>query len=169
MNEVWWCCAAGIPRSSSISLFQIWLVLHDIPARAFLYQVFGKVGDFVVLFHQRFYCLSSRVDFLESRDARCLDWFNGLSLALSNLCDLLLGCLRNSAFSELGIVSQLRSCVVKLSNRFLKNLFPYSVTEASAMIFPFSLSAASSSKITSWLLCSVTMQRWQTQHWHWRQ
>ena len=40
---------------------------------------------------------------------------------------------------------------------------------ASAMISPFSLSAASSSKITSWLLWSVTMQRCQKQHWHRRQ
>ena len=48
------------------SLFLIWLVLHDVPARAFLYQVFGKVGDFVVLFHQRSYGLSGRIDFLES-------------------------------------------------------------------------------------------------------
>ena len=55
------------------SLFQIWLVLHDVPARAFLYQVFGKVGDFIVLFDQRFNSLLSRVDSLESRHARCLD------------------------------------------------------------------------------------------------
>ena len=31
------------------SLFQIVLVLHDVPARAFLYKVFGKVVDFIVL------------------------------------------------------------------------------------------------------------------------
>ena len=108
------------------SLFQIVLVLHDVPARAFLYKVFGKVVDFIVLLHQRFYSLPSRVDFLESRHARCLDWFSGLSLALSNLCDLLLCCLRNFAFSELGIVSQLGNCVVKVSNRFLEIVFPCS-------------------------------------------
>ena len=31
------------------SLFQIVLVLHDVPARTFLYKVFGKVVEFIVL------------------------------------------------------------------------------------------------------------------------
>ena len=111
------------------SPFQIVLVLHDVPARAFLYKVFGKGVDFIVLLHQRFYSLPSRVDFLESRHARCLDWFSGLSLALSNLCDLLLCCLRNFAFIELGIVSQLGNCVVKYCDLLLCCLQNFAFSE----------------------------------------
>ena len=40
---------------------------------------------------------------------------------------------------------------------------------SSAMMLAFSSSAAFSIGTTSWLLWSVTMQRWQTQIWHWRQ
>ena len=95
------------------------------PSSSFSVQGFRQSRR-LYCFASRFYSLPSRVDFLESCHAHCLDWFSGLSLALSNLCDLLLCCLRNFAFSELGIVSQLGNCVVKVSNRFLEIVFPCS-------------------------------------------
>ena len=133
------------------------------PSSSFSVQGFRQSRR-LYCFASRFYSLPSRVDFLESCHAHCLDWFSGLSLALSNLCDLLVCCLRNFAFSELGIVSQLGNCVVKVSNVSLKSFSLVRLITASATMFTFSLSAASSSKLTSWFLRSVTMQRWSIPH-----